>query len=54
MKKLLFILVNLFLIQYAFAQVGINTTTPAAQLDIKSSNQAAVSYTHLDVYKRQI
>ncbi len=45
MKKLLFILVNLFLIQYAFAQVGINTTTPAAQLDIKSSNQAAPANT---------
>jgi hypothetical protein len=45
MKKLLFILVNLFLIQYAFAQVGINTTTPNAQLDIKSSNQAAPANT---------
>ncbi|WP_159778401.1 tail fiber domain-containing protein [Flavobacterium sp. 9AF] len=30
----------LFWIQFIFSQVGINTTTPNAQLEIKSSNQA--------------
>jgi hypothetical protein len=45
MKKLLFILVNLIFIQFGYSQVGINTTTPNAQLDIKSSNQAAPTNT---------
>lgn len=39
MKKLLFILVSLLFIQLGYAQVGINTTIPNAQLDIRSSNQ---------------
>ena len=42
MKKLV-LLITVFTFQYNIAQVGINTTTPNAQLDIKSSNQAAPS-----------
>ncbi len=45
MKKLLFILANLFFIQSGYSQVGINTTTPNAQLDVKSGNQATPSNT---------
>jgi len=41
MKKLQFFLALLLMTQVGFSQVGINTTTPNAQLDIKSSNQAA-------------
>ena len=40
MKKVFFILTVLLSIQFGYAQVGINTTTPDAQLQIKSSNQA--------------
>lgn len=40
MKKLFFILNFLLIITFGFAQVGINTATPDAQLQIKSSNQA--------------
>lgn len=44
MKKL-FLLIIVFSFQMISAQVGINTTTPNAQLDIKSSNQASPSNT---------
>lgn len=44
MKKLLPI-VLLFFSFYTWAQVGINTTTPAAQLEISSSNQATPANT---------
>lgn len=44
MKKLLFNIILLFS-SCIFAQVGINTTNPNAQLDIQSSNQAAPSNT---------
>ncbi len=40
MKKLLLLLVLIGISQLAASQVGINTTSPNAQLDIKSSNQA--------------
>ncbi|MES2812024.1 MAG: tail fiber domain-containing protein [Bacteroidota bacterium] len=43
MKKL--VLLFLLVTQFAFSQVGINTTDPKAQLDIKSSDQAAPSNT---------
>jgi len=39
--KIISFLVFLVCVQYGFAQVGINTTTPNAQLDIRSSNQAS-------------
>jgi hypothetical protein len=42
MKKIILLQLLLFS-AFAFAQVGINTTTPEAQLDIKSSNQALPS-----------
>jgi trimeric autotransporter adhesin len=45
MKKLLFILTNLLFIQFGYSQVGINTTTPNAQLDIKSTNQVTPANT---------
>jgi trimeric autotransporter adhesin len=45
MKKLLFLLAFLLSIASGNAQVGINTTTPDAQLDIKSSNQATPTNT---------
>lgn len=45
MKKLLFLLAFLLSIASGYAQVGINTTTPDAQLDIKSSNQATPTNT---------
>jgi len=44
MKKLV-LLITVFTFQYNIAQVGINTTTPNAQLEIKSSNQSAPSNT---------
>ena len=44
MKKLV-LLITVFTFQYSTAQVGINTTTPNAQLEIKSNNQAAPSNT---------
>ena len=43
MKKL--VLVILLITQFGFSQVGINTTNPQAQLEIKSTNQAAPSNT---------
>jgi len=43
MKKYFYIV--LIAPMFALAQVGINTTTPAAQLDIKSSNQATPANT---------
>ena len=45
MKKSYFILLLFLGIRSIFAQVGINTTTPNAQLEIKSSDQAAPSNT---------
>ena len=41
MKKL--VLIFLMMTQFGLSQVGINTTSPDAQLDIKSSNQVAPS-----------
>src|SRR6478609_6315645 len=43
MKKL--VLIILMMAQFGFSQVGINTTNPQAQLDIKSSNQVTPSNT---------
>ncbi|WNM19921.1 beta strand repeat-containing protein [Flavobacterium capsici] len=40
MRKLFVPLAFLLTIYFGYAQVGINTTTPAAQLEIKSTNQA--------------
>lgn len=45
MKKLVVLLLFVLPFQNGFSQVGINTTTPNAQLDIRSSNQAAPSNT---------
>ncbi len=45
MKKLLQIGIVLFFISKTSAQVGINTTSPNAQLDIKSSNQTTPANT---------
>ncbi|MBE9575491.1 tail fiber domain-containing protein [Flavobacterium proteolyticum] len=45
MFKYISVFVSLFFIQVCSSQVGINTTTPNAQLDIKSSNQAFPSNT---------
>lgn len=45
MKKLVLLLLFVLPFQIGFSQVGINTTTPSAQLDIRSSNQAAPSNT---------
>lgn len=45
MKKSVLALLLLLVTQFAFSQVGINTTSPNAQLDIQSSNQAAPSNT---------
>ncbi|MEO8235557.1 MAG: tail fiber domain-containing protein [Flavobacterium sp.] len=45
MKKILLILALICISQVIFSQVGINTTSPNAQLDIKSSNQATPSNT---------
>ena len=39
MKKIYFLALFYLMTITSFAQVGINTTTPEAQLDIKSSNQ---------------
>jgi hypothetical protein len=41
MKKIFSILVLFCFTGFCYSQVGINTTTPNAQLDIKSSNQAS-------------
>jgi hypothetical protein len=45
MRKLYFFTLLFFGFNYAFAQVGINTTAPEAQLDIKASNQATPTNT---------
>jgi hypothetical protein len=45
MRKLYFFTLLFFGFNYTFAQVGINTTTPDAQLDIKASNQATPNNT---------
>jgi trimeric autotransporter adhesin len=45
MKKLLVFLLFVLILQNGFSQVGINTTSPNAQLDIRSSNQATPSNT---------
>ncbi|RXR21133.1 hypothetical protein EQG63_04105 [Flavobacterium amnicola] len=45
MKKLVLTLLFLLVTQFAFSQVGINTTDPKAQLEIKSTNQATPSNT---------
>src|SRR6186713_1041023 len=45
MKNNLLFLFLFFLSFEVFSQVGINTASPNAQLDIKSSNQAAPSNT---------
>lgn len=45
MKRILLILFLLGIPLFGLSQVGINTTSPDAQLDIKSSNQAAPSNT---------
>lgn len=37
--------VNAVFLLFSYAQVGINTTSPNAQLDIRSSNQSAPEYT---------
>lgn len=41
MKKALFIIGFFFIASLSYAQVGINTVTPSAQLQINSSNQAS-------------
>lgn len=45
MKQLYFFIAFLSFANYSFGQVGINTTTPNAQLEIKSSNQATPANT---------
>lgn len=45
MKKQLLTLFIIISFSAAFGQVGINTTTPGAQLDVRSSNQAAPANT---------
>ena len=40
MKKNYFLILFSLIVTTTFSQVGINTTNPEAQLDIKSSNQA--------------
>src|SRR6476620_833221 len=45
MKKLLLYSALILISNNIFSQVGINTTTPDAQLDIRSTNQAAPSNT---------
>lgn len=45
MKRLLLLLILLGIPFYGVSQVGINTTSPNAQLDIKSSNQATPTNT---------
>jgi trimeric autotransporter adhesin len=44
-KKVYLILFLVFCMSHSFAQIGIGTTTPEAQLDIKSSNQATPANT---------
>lgn len=45
MKKIFTLVILSFIFNQSFAQVGINTTTPKAQLEIKSSNQVAPANT---------
>ncbi|MBK8600832.1 MAG: hypothetical protein IPN80_10060 [Flavobacterium sp.] len=46
MKKVLFTLfLTFFIIDFTYAQVGVNTVTPNAMLDIKASNQATPANT---------
>ena len=45
MKKIVLLLAWIGMFQVSFSQVGINTTSPNAQLDIKSSNQTTPSNT---------
>ncbi|HLP64270.1 tail fiber domain-containing protein [Flavobacterium sp.] len=45
MKKIFYLLIFLFFANTIEAQVGINTTNPDAQLDIRSSNQATPTNT---------
>ena len=45
MKKAVLVIVAISFSVYCFSQVGINTTTPNAQLDIRSSNQASPNAT---------
>lgn len=45
MKRILMVLFLIGIPVFGFSQVGINTTNPNAQLDIKSSNQAAPANT---------
>ena len=45
MKKQLLKLITILSFSAAFSQVGVNTTDPQAQLDIRSVNQAAPSNT---------
>ena len=45
MNKLIISILILFFVAGSFAQVGINTTSPNAQLDIKASNQATPANT---------
>jgi hypothetical protein len=45
MKAKLFSIVLYLMVHYCFSQVGINTTLPDAQLDVRSSNQATPSAT---------
>lgn len=45
MKKLIIILIVIAIPQLGFSQVGINTTSPNAQFDVRSSNQASPTNT---------
>lgn len=45
MKRICAVLSMPFFYFFSYAQVGINTTSPNAQLDIRSSNQSAPEYT---------
>lgn len=45
MKRILLIFVLIGISQFGFSQVGINTTSPNAQLEIKSTNQATPTNT---------
>jgi len=45
MKNTVFILISVVVSQFGYCQVGINTTSPNAQLEIKSSNQATPANT---------
>jgi len=43
MKNFTFIILLMLVPKFGYSQVGINTTTPNAQLDIRSSNQVTPS-----------